>query len=214
MDITPEVQEKIGQVEKMLEVYQGYKIETPQAYTGAGDDFKKVNGKIKELTSMRLEMTRPLDDSKSRIMAFFKKPIDILEQIKRNISLCMSDFQVKQQRKARAEEERLRKLAEAEARKLEARAEKVKTEDKREELLQRAEETKNMTPVVKVEVPKIDKIATRTVWKFEVIDEKLVPREYLKIDEVKIGSVARATKGTLQIPGIRIYSEESIGGSR
>ena len=212
--MTPEVIEKVGQVEKMLEVYQDYKIISAPAYTVAGDDFKKVNRKMKELTDMRLSMTRPLDNSKSKIMAFFKKPIDILEQIKRNISLCMSAFQSEQQRKARAEEERLRKLAEVEARELERRAGKVKSEEKREQLLQQAEETKNITPVVAVEVPKVQGVATRTSWKYEIIDEKLIPRNFLKVDEVKLGQVVRATKGTLQIPGVKIYSEESIGGSR
>ena len=212
--MTPEVIEKVGQVEKMIEVYQDYKIISAPAYTVAGDDFKKVNRKMKELTDMRLSMTRPLDDSKSKIMAFFKKPIEILEQIKRNISLCMSAFQSEQQRKARAEEERLRKLAEVEARELERRAGKVKSEEKREQLLQQAEETKNITPVVAVEVPKVQGVATRTNWKYEIINEKLIPRNFLKVDEVKLGQVVRATKGTLQIPGVKIYSEESIGGSR
>lgn len=34
---------------------------------------------------------------------------------------------------------------------------------------------------------------------------KLVPREYLKVDEQKIGATVRAMKGSIQIPGIQVY---------
>jgi hypothetical protein len=40
-------------------------------------------------------------------------------------------------------------------------------------------------------------------WVFEVTNAALVPREYLMLDEVKIGKVVRAMKGTTNIPGIR-----------
>ena len=43
----------------------------------------------------------------------------------------------------------------------------------------------------------------------EVVDEALIPRDYLMPDEVKIGKVVRATAGSLQIPGIRVFSYKS-----
>jgi len=42
----------------------------------------------------------------------------------------------------------------------------------------------------------------------------LIPREYLIPDEVKIGGVVRATKGSIQIPGIEIYSEDQVLAGR
>jgi uncharacterized membrane protein YqiK len=47
----------------------------------------------------------------------------------------------------------------------------------------------------------------RTVWKFEVINATLIPREYLIPDTGKIGGICRALKGAAQIPGVRFYEE-------
>ena len=51
---------------------------------------------------------------------------------------------------------------------------------------------------------------TRTNWRYEITDPAAIPREYLKVDEQKIGLVARQTKGSVTIPGVRIYPEETV----
>lgn len=43
-------------------------------------------------------------------------------------------------------------------------------------------------------------------WIFEVTNEALVPREYLTLDDVKIGKVVRAMKDKTNIPGIKAVS--------
>jgi membrane protein involved in colicin uptake len=48
-------------------------------------------------------------------------------------------------------------------------------------------------------------VSSRTVAKWRVVDESVVPREYLRLDEKKIGEAVRA--GTSGIPGIEIYAE-------
>ena len=50
----------------------------------------------------------------------------------------------------------------------------------------------------------------RKLWKFRVMDASLVPNDYKVVDEVKLGQVVRATKGTLRIPGVEIYSEDTV----
>jgi hypothetical protein len=46
-------------------------------------------------------------------------------------------------------------------------------------------------------------ISTREDWDIELIDINLVPREYLMFDEVKVRRVVRASKGAVQIPGVK-----------
>ncbi len=48
----------------------------------------------------------------------------------------------------------------------------------------------------------------RDDWKCRVIDPEKVPREYWIIDVKKIESVVKATKGTLQISGVKIWKEQ------
>ena len=70
-----------------------------------------------------------------------------------------------------------------------------------------------VAPVVDREAPKVAGIATREVWRFEVTDPALVPREYLVVDESKIGKVVRALKGDAVIAGVRVYSERQLASS-
>lgn len=46
---------------------------------------------------------------------------------------------------------------------------------------------------------------TRTTWKYRIVNAALIPREYLAVDEVKIGGVVRAMKGLTNIPGVEAY---------
>lgn len=57
--------------------------------------------------------------------------------------------------------------------------------------------------------PKAASITLAKVWKFEIVDATLIPRDYLTVDESKIGRVVKAHSGTIQIPGVRIYSEDA-----
>jgi hypothetical protein len=65
-------------------------------------------------------------------------------------------------------------------------------------------------PVVFTEQPYVPGVATADIWKYEIVDEGQLPRGYLKPDEQKIGAAVRAGKGTITIPGVRIWKEKNI----
>jgi|SRR5262245_1211832 len=76
----------------------------------------------------------------------------------------------------------------------------------------KAELEKNQDPyappvIVETDVPKGVGILFRDNWKFEIIEPGLIPRDYLIPDEVAIGKIVRALKGTCKIPGVRVYRE-------
>jgi len=56
--------------------------------------------------------------------------------------------------------------------------------------------------------PKVEGFSTRTHWRWKIENPDLIPREYLRPDEVKIGGVVRALKGATKIPGVKVYPEE------
>lgn len=64
-------------------------------------------------------------------------------------------------------------------------------------------------PRVTIPAPAADGVSVATVWDFEIIDELAIPREYLMADVVKIGRMARAAKGEIKIPGVRVFSRTS-----
>lgn len=54
-------------------------------------------------------------------------------------------------------------------------------------------------------------ISIRKVWKFEVVDPNLVPREYCSPDADKISA---ALSSGVQIPGVRIYEDSIVSARR
>lgn len=66
-------------------------------------------------------------------------------------------------------------------------------------------------PVIPEPVAAVEQsgISYREVWRFEIVDAAAIPREYLSINEVAIGSAVRTQKGLTNIPGVRAYSEKA-----
>jgi hypothetical protein len=54
----------------------------------------------------------------------------------------------------------------------------------------------------------IGAVTQRSVWKWEVEDLSLVPREYLKVDEKLLNEKIRS--GVRKIPGIRVFQEKTL----
>jgi len=61
-----------------------------------------------------------------------------------------------------------------------------------------------------VEFPAAKGIQYRSAWKFEIEDEKLLPREYLTPNLRLIQGVVTHKKGDANIPGVRAYEEKSV----
>ena len=64
--------------------------------------------------------------------------------------------------------------------------------------------------VPKQEAPKIDGVSIVKLWDAEIIDANAIPREYLTPDILKIRQVARAMKDQTNIPGVRVFSVDSM----
>lgn len=146
-----------------------------------------------------------------------------LTQAERILKDATTAYDTEQERRRREDERRLaedarrqeeqRRLEEAAA--LEREAERLQSPELRDEahaLLEQPIPTP--TVVVPKSTPKVSGITYRETWKFRIADPAKVPREYLKVDEIKIGGVVRALKGGTQIPGVEVYAEKiaAVGG--
>lgn len=124
-----------------------------------------------------------------------------------------------QERVRKAEEERLRKIAEkkeadarrkaqeaaAEAERLRLEGEEkeaAKLEKKAEKLTQKADTIE--APKLATKVEKVKGISYKDVWDFEVMDATLVPRQFCTPNEQAIRAYIKATKGTMPIEGVKI----------
>jgi len=64
-------------------------------------------------------------------------------------------------------------------------------------------------PVIEMSAPKVAGVHTRKSWRYRIANPALVPREYLMVDEVKVGKVVRALGPDTSIAGIEVYEESS-----
>jgi hypothetical protein len=64
--------------------------------------------------------------------------------------------------------------------------------------------------VIPKTIPKQEGISTRKTWKFRIVDTAKIPREYMTVDEVKIGQIVRAMKELSNIPGVEVYAEDTV----
>ena len=106
-------------------------------------------------------------------------------------------------RRKKVEEE---KLAEAEL------LEKAGMKEESQQLVSEAIQENEAPITVKTaepETPKVvmDGATLQTNWKFEIINESLLPRAYLMPDLVKIGAEVRSKKENAKIPGVRIWPD-------
>ena len=67
---------------------------------------------------------------------------------------------------------------------------------------------------VKPNIPKLAGTMARINWEFRVVDEKTLPHEYLKADEVSIGAMVRRVKDKKKAealcPGIECWSKDAV----
>jgi len=128
------------------------------------------------------------------------------------LNKAMTSYKMEEDRKRRAEEERLRKEAvkREEEERLDAaiQAEKEGEPEVAEAIL--SESVYVPPPIVETQAPKINGLATVTTWKWRITNEALIPRSYLMPDEVRINGVVKSLKSDCNIPGIEVYPEQSM----
>ena len=194
--------EELAKDTETLDVqYSSYKITTQPQFVQAAEDLKVIKGKYNEIENERKELTRPIDEGKRRIMDFFRAPLTRLASAEANIKRALLSYQQEQQR-----------IAAENARKIQERADKAAANGKAKkaaELQQQAAAVEQMTIA-----PKVAGISTRTAWHYRVVDESIIPREYLEPKDSVLSKLATATKGQLKIPGIEFYSEEIMSAGR
>jgi hypothetical protein len=206
-----DVREVTAATQALVALAGSYQVATPEQYSGAGADLTRVKAAQKRLEAVRKAITQPLDAAKKAVMDFFREPEMKLADAENRIKRSMIAFSDEQDRIRREEQRRADEAARKERERIEAQARKAAESGKVEKadaLEQRAAAV--VAPVIHREAPTVAGINMREVWKFEVTDPDLVPRQYLSVDESKIRKVVQALKGDTKIDGVRIWPEKQM----
>jgi hypothetical protein len=188
------------------------RITTHNEFIASSDILKDIKGRAKRLEELRREMTRPLDDSKQKIMDFFRIPSDALAAAEKSVKAAILQYTRQRDRERDAELARLSREREAAAAVAEAEALAMAESGDMDAALELMGVVADVeaAPVKVAVAPRVDGIGTRKVWKWRLLDFNSVPYKYLKLDDSAIGNAVRTASGQITIPGIEVYCDEII----
>jgi hypothetical protein len=215
----------VDQAEKNLAEIQSFAIVSTESFEFAGEKLKKIKSLQKSLTDERMAQTRPIDEAKKRIIAWFDRPLLFLEKCESMLKSKMIGYQTEQNRIARERQEKLDAEAAKERARLEERADKAEANGKDEKAESLREKASMVAaPVIAPQTVKVAGIKTMKVWKAKVDAVEKISREHVNAFfadpknkerlESYFSQIAKATKGAIKIEGVTFYAEEVIAAGR
>ena len=182
-----------------LEVVEHYEIDSRDMFLAAGEELRAISARRKDLEAKRVEITKPMDLAKQRVMDLFRSVTDVLDRAEQKLRGAMVSYETAERQraeqarreaeaKARAEREAAERDArEAEQRAAEAARQAANAETPLQAAAAEAEfmaaseaaiaahtiaETAAIAPVVSLvpEAPKAAGVSFRSNWKAEVTD--------------------------------------------
>jgi len=170
---------------------------------------KMAKERYKEIDIERKKITMPIDEAKKNVMNLFRPALENYESAYKKARVLLLQYENEQERKRREAEAKLQ--AEAEKKRIEAmrKAEEARAAGK-ENIAEKYEAKAENVPVPVV-APTFERpkgFVSRTLWKYEILDESLIPRAYLMPSDEKLRKQATATHDSIPIPGIRFYCVE------
>jgi hypothetical protein len=189
-------------------------IKSQVDYARAGEIILNIKAIRKKITETFKPIKQKMDAAKQEVLDQERKADAPLKEAEALLTPQIIKWNQEQEKLRLAEEQRLREIArkEEEERQLQE-AIQAEHAGNKEEAAAIMDTPVYVPPVVvKKEVPKVAGMSIRDNWKFRIVDEKKIPREYWKVDEVKIGTFVRGSHGKISIPGVEIYNEGSVMG--
>ena len=205
-----EIQQEVSLVEVRAKEMT---ISTDEDYEKAAEFGKKIKAQAKVVT----EFFKPMKDSAYQahkaVCDREKTMLKPLQDAEKILKKSMTAYYQERERRRKQLEEQMRREAEAEReRKLNEAAELEeagKTEEAEVALMDaQITETAAARATVVMDIPKTKGISNSKDWKIEGIDREKVPVNFAgveirPVDEKAIMRLIRASKGSIQIPGIR-----------
>lgn len=203
-------------VSARLREAQALNIETAEDLAAASDLFNEIKRERDAHERARVAEKEPHLQAGRDVDARWKPVITTADSAADAIANKIRAFKRQAELRAQEEQRRLREQQEKERARLAKQAEKAEARGLPEtaDALMREAETIQPAIVPSAMPNRVQGIQTVDNWTFEIEDEAKLPREYLVADRVAIGRTVKALKGRTNIPGVRVWNEESIRRGR
>lgn len=158
------------------------------------------------------EMKEKVQERRDLIVKPLKLHIAVLENLFKPAKEELERADIELRRKVLAYRAKVAAVANEKRSKLMEEAQEAQEDGDQEKAEEIACEALAVSAPARVMAVTTGQVATRTVWKYEIVDVGAVPDEYWSLDGQKISSAVKA--GARTIPGVNIYSEEglAVGG--
>lgn len=219
----PDTKEIRTLAEATLKAARDIVIKDDPSYTAAGAFLGALKGREKSIDNVLDPFVKNNYDSWQSALALKAQHMAPVKEAEGIVKEKIKAYRIEAEKRNREEEARLRE----EARKADEderlrRAEELLAAGRPEDVLALLEGTPEPTMIVAHKaLPKVKNIVARDSWKAELIDltvlnkavaEGKVPINFIQANMTTIGSVVRSLSGNIEIPGVRVYSEEVIAG--
>lgn len=178
------------EAEQALAEITGFEITDSESMKFAADVLAETKGNHKRLDDKRKEITQPINAALKATNALFKPALDFYKRCEAQIKAKMLQANQAAQVAAQAA------LQAAGAAATEGDTEGVST------AIAAHDDA--------VSLPAADGVQYRSTWKFNIVDEKLIPREFLTPDLKLIEGHVRHKKQATAIPGVEAFEEQSV----
>jgi hypothetical protein len=187
--LTLKIKQEALSSKQLLEQIQAFTIYDQQGLDIAGAIAKDVKARWKSIEAERKKITTPLWQAFQNVQALFKEPLDYYANIESLLKAKIVDAQ------------RRAKAAQDEALLLAQQAHQAGNREQLAVAMQQAHQAETVTP---------EGLQNRSSWAYEVIDLSQVPMLFWMLDHQKLGAYVRETKGTVVIPGVRVYEVQGM----
>ena len=164
---------------------------------------------MREIASRKKAIRDKFAEPKKTAAAAHKAICNLENELLAKVSVLENEIRQKmtvywqtEQKRIAAEQERKRKEAEEMAR-IAAEAEAAGDTETAAEAVAIAA----VTEATVTEAPKAAGVSMREVWRAKVVDPNKVPREYMIVNQNALDALAKATKGSINIPGVEFVKE-------
>jgi hypothetical protein len=191
-------------------------IQTNEDYIRASDILLTIKEIRKKIEKTFKPIKQKMDAAKKEVLDQEKAADWPLVEAENYIKPLIAGYMAEQERRRKEEENRLREIARKEEEELQLQAAlQAEAEGQKEEAEAIISAPVQAAPVVVPKtIPKVAGVTMVKQWKFRVVDAAKVPRQYLIVDEQKIGAIVRALKDQANIPGVEIFCVDSISAGR
>lgn len=202
-----------GQVTKLENLATEITIATPEENAAATELKARLKEIGKTLKDRKEEITGPLNTALKSARALFAPLEERYETAEAIVGRKLIAYKQKVEAEARAEEAKIAAKLEAERAKLEAEvaAGKItaeKAEEKFDVKVEKAsEKIENVAKIEKTTQTSHGQVQFRKLKKVRIVDETLIPRNYLVVDMV---AVRRDVLAGMQVAGAEMYEEETV----